>query len=272
MLKPLALLAMGFLFGCQSQATTPALDPDRILHMAGDEAGQIAAPKERLTRQLNIANRETQTGRPANALNTLAQARQTLEHADKNAFSDQERLSGWISLCELARNANDKAFAAAALDQALSALNQLTPDPARCEFVPGIEIEVRAVRGDAAAASLLRTAADWAMDLPQQPIRRLAYFAFAEELFSCTDYDGAIAVLRHDKDAAWRSDALTTMSDRARGIVNTRMVAMPGNIDRSAESFGPSVRGLTDAEAAPTTAPSTSFGKSLDFKSNYYRP
>ena len=78
-----------------------------------------------LPASLNIANRETQGGRPDNARNTLVLARQTLEKADKIAFTDQERLAGWISLCELGREADDKAFAGAALDQAMLALNQL---------------------------------------------------------------------------------------------------------------------------------------------------
>src|SRR5437764_474274 len=114
----LALVGLIFLVGCQSH-TTSGLDADRILHMAGEEAGQIPAPKERLTRQLNIANRETQTGQPGNARNTLVLARQTLEQADKKAFNNQERLAGWISICELARYADDKSFAGAALDKAL---------------------------------------------------------------------------------------------------------------------------------------------------------
>ena len=50
--------------GCAPATPTyTGLDPDRILHMAGEEAGQIDAPYERLTRQLNIANRQTINGR-----------------------------------------------------------------------------------------------------------------------------------------------------------------------------------------------------------------
>ncbi len=226
--------------------------------------GRSNAPRDRLTRQLNIANRETQSGRPGNARGTLALARQTLEHAAKKDFNDQERLSGWISLCELARDADNKPFANAALDQALAALNQLTPEPSRCEYVPGIEHEVRALRGDGAAAAMLRTAADWAMDL-QQPTRRSAWFVFAGELFRCNDYEGARLVLRHDRDAAWRSDALIALSEQARWETgNSGELAAPA-------AMAPATLGR-GSDTSPTTAPSIPFGKSLDFKSNYYRP
>src|SRR3954447_8192693 len=109
--KPIALLVVVILIaGCQTRTGT-ALDPDRILHMAGEEAGKINAPKERLTRQLNIANRQTENGHAGDARKTLAEARSTIEHADKNALTEHQRLAGWISLSELARNADDKPFA-----------------------------------------------------------------------------------------------------------------------------------------------------------------
>jgi hypothetical protein len=270
MLKPLAPVVLALLLGCQSQSTN-VLDSDRILHMAGEEAGQITAPRERLTRQLNIANRETETGQPGNARKTLALARQTIERAEKGALSDQERLAGWISICELSRNAEDKEFAGAALDQALKAVKELTPEPARCEYVPGIEHEVRALRGDAAAAALLRTAADWAMDLSPQSLRREAYLVFAEELFRCNDYEGARKVLRHDSDAAWRSDALTALADRARWESGKTAVYKEAGAMLASIRPESSMRALT-AETMPTTSPSAGFGKSLDFKSNFYRP
>jgi hypothetical protein len=264
MLKYAPLFLIAFFLGCESQPTTTPLDPDRILHMAGEEAGQIASPRDRLTRQLNIANRETETGKPANARNTLALARKTLEDAGKKDLTDQERLSGWISLSELARAADDKPFANGALDRAIVALNQITPDPARCEYVPGIEAEVRILRGGAEAAKLLRTAADWAMDLPPRT-RRSAFVIYTEELFRCNDYDGGKRVMDHEPDAAWRSDALVAMSDRARmGQSATALVqSVMETRQRAAVEGGVS-----------TTEPSeqTTFGKPLDFKSNYYRP
>jgi hypothetical protein len=256
--------------GCQQSANSDAPDPDRLLHMAGEEAGQITAPRERLARQLNIANRETAAGHPADARKTLADARQTLECADRAAFSDQDRLAGWVSLSELARNADDKPFANGALDHAMSALDAITPVQARCEYVLGVEREVRALRGDTPAARLLVTAADWAMEIPAQPTRRSAYFAFADGCFRCSDYDGARTVLRKDQDAAWRSDALTVMSDRARRELQLRK----GSFSGSAIGYTSAVMTSADAPAArmaPQEFP-TSFGKQLDFQSNYFRP
>jgi hypothetical protein len=280
MSKPIALLVAVMLFaGCQQHPTT-AVDPDRILHMAGEEAGQINAPKERLTRQLNIANRQTENGHAGDARKTLAEARSTIEHADKAALTDHERLAGWISLSELARNADDKAFANGALDQALAALDNLTPAQARCEYVLGIEREVKILRGDTAAAKLVSSAAEWAMELPQQPTRRSAYVAFADALFHCNDYDAARTVLRHDPDAAWRSDALTLLSERVRGErvsssdgwFGVRAYAAAkspaaGEVQQGFIDPGAMMRSTVRSTSAPVE-----FSKPLDFKSNYYRP
>jgi hypothetical protein len=269
------LVGLVLIAGCNQNHST-ALDPDRILHMAGEEAGQITAPKERLTRELNIANRQTENGHPADARKTLADARKTIEHADKTALTDHERLAGWISLSELARNADDKPFANSALDQALISLNDLTPVQARCEYVLGVEREVKILRGDAPAAKLLVTAAEWAMEIPQQPVRRSAYVAFAEELFRCNDYDGARTVLRHDADAAWRSDSLTMLSDRARWENPGSLWAGKRSLAYAAgvKSAAPAAEGPSDAPVDSSTSlqPSTApFGKALDFRSNYYR-
>jgi hypothetical protein len=146
------------LLGCQSPGPTP-IDPDRLIRMAGEEAGQITAPRERLTRQFNIANRETQAGRAADARQTLRAARDTLAHADATALDDQARLAGWVSLSELSRDAGDKPFASAALDQALAALDQVNPQPDRCPYVLGVERELRALRGNGPAIKLLTDAA-----------------------------------------------------------------------------------------------------------------
>ncbi|MDB5323019.1 MAG: hypothetical protein JWN40_4650 [Phycisphaerales bacterium] len=278
MAKAFALFVCATLFaGCRAR-TGAALDPDRILHMAGEEAGQINAPKERLTRQLNIANRQTENGHAADARKTLAEARSTIEHADKNALTDHERLAGWISLSELARNADDKPFANGALDQALASLDNLTPAQARCEYVLGVEREVKILRGDAPAAKLLVTASEWAMELPQQTMRRSAYVAFANALFHCNDYEAARTVLRHDPDAAWRSDSLTALSDRARrenpaqgSWLSQRVTFYAAGVKSAAAPAEGPPSSLLDA--ATTSEPSLreSFGKPLDFKSNYYR-
>jgi hypothetical protein len=255
--------------GCRQNATA-ALDPDRILHMAGEEAGQINAPRERLTRQLNIANRQTEHGHPADARKTLAQARQTLEHADKSALNDKERLSGWVSLSELARYAGDPPFANGALDKALASLNEITPAQERCQYVMGVEREVRALRGDAPAAKLLLTASEWAMELPKEPTRRAAYVTYADGLFHCNDYEGARTVLRRDPDAAWRSDALTLLSDRARfQVESSKSTSGPYSSFAAVKSVAPAAE--APAGSATPQDVDASFSKPLDFKSNFYR-
>ena len=269
MLKSLVLIIVAILIvGCQER-TQNNIDPDRILHMAGEEAGQINAPKERLTRQLNIANRQTEHGHAADARRTLAQARETLEHADKQALNEQERLSGWVSLSELARSAEDKAFANGALDKAMAALIEITPAQERCKYVLGVEREVQALRGDAPAAKLLVTASEWAMELPKPWTRRAAYVAYADGLFHCNDYEGARTVLRRDPDAAWRSDALTMLSDRARfQVESSKSISGPYS---SFAAVG--TKSIAPAEEAPAgeMEKDSSFNKALDFKSNFYR-
>jgi hypothetical protein len=258
-LLPVFLLV---LIGCQSEPASN-VDPDRILSMAGEEAGQITSAKDRLARQLNIANRQNETHRQAAARATLAAARSTIEHADKPALTDHERLAGWISLSELARAADDNAFANAALDQALTHLNEVTPLEARCQYVPGVERELRALRGDRAAVQLLTTASDWAMDIPKQPVRRAAYTTYAAELFRCNDYDAARATLRHDPDPAWRADAMTTLSDRLRA---ERGSGFPwsGSPTFYADS-------AVAGKGLESTGESSSFGLPLDFRSNFQR-
>jgi hypothetical protein len=262
LLLPLLALA------CTNRTVDRPLDADRLLHMAGEEAGQITAPRDRLARQLNIANRETESGRPGAARQTLRAARDTLEHADRPALTDHDRLAGWISLSELARSADDNPFANAALDQALAHLNQLTPHQARCEYVLGVERELRILRGDAPAARLLATAADWAVEIPDQSTRRQALIAFAEESARCRDYDAARTILRHDHDAAWRADALTALADRARWETPGSTLAL-AKVGSSRILAAPA--DSPAAEAATATPTSRPFGTALDFRSNYYR-
>jgi hypothetical protein len=255
--------------GCSSDPAA-TIDPDRLLHMAGEEAGQITAPRERLTRQLNIANRETDAHRPDAARKTLRDARSTLEHADNAALDEHARLAGWISLAELARAADDKPFANAALDQALAALNELTPHEARCPYVPGVEREVRELRGKSAAVKLLTDAAQWAVELPHPMMRRGTFVLFAEELFQCDDYDAARTTLRLDPDPAWRSDALVAMADRARHARASSFSFSPSfGYAAKADAASASEIASTPSDAAPTTQP---LFKPLDFRSNFYRP
>lgn len=268
--RPAILLLALLLAGCTTDPSA-SIDPDRLLHMAGEEAGQIASPKDRLTRQLNIANRETDARRLDAARKTLRDARATLEHADRNALDEQARLAGWVSLSELARAADDKSFANAALDGALAALDELNPHQARCQYVPGVEREVRALRGNAAAVKLLIDASQWALELPHPTLRRGTFALFAEELFRCDDYDAGRATLRLDPDPAWRSDALVAIADRARYARETSFSFSPsgGLTYKIAPPSATAEIVSTPSDSSATTQP---VFKPLDFRSNFYRP
>ena len=267
---PLLAVALQ-LASCTSDRAPDGLDADRVLHMAGQEAGQISNPTARLTRQLNIAFRQINHAKLADARSTLAQARKTLESVhdaavhDQPPLSDHDRLAGWISVSELSRDAEDPATANVALDRALSHLNKIEPPHARCDYVPGIAREVRQLRGDRPAAALLVTAGEWAANIPELPTRRAAYLALATELFRANDYEAARQLVRRDEDATWRADALTAVSDQARwGPVLAYRVSGPLGeaAGRASES---------SSETSSSQAAGKGFGKPLDFKSTFYR-
>jgi hypothetical protein len=257
------MLTAAIMTGCTTaQPTYHTVDADRILDMAGQEAGQIHSPYDRLSRQLNIANRETTNGHDADARATLVEARKTLESAGKGDLTDHQRLAGWISLSELNRNANDRVAAGSALDKAIDHLNQLLPVSASCDYVIGVADEINALRGQKESAKLIAVAGDWAVEISDQSTRRQALAAFTEALFRCDDYDAARKMLRYDTDAAWRSDQLVAMSDQARNQGS----AGSGGVESVAAT-------PAHAEAANQESSSSSngtFGKRLDFRSNFY--
>ena len=244
------------------QPTYQGIDSDRLLHLAGHEAGEIASARERLARQFNIANRETSNGHSEDARKTLIGARQTLESAGQKDFTDHERLAGWISLSELNREAADVNAAGASLDKAIEYLNKLLPVYARPEYVHGIAREVNALRGEKESAKLIAAAANWVVEMPQEPTRRQALVSFCYELFRCNDYENAVKMLQCEKDASWRSDTLIAMSDRERSIAARRS---GGIFNISSES---SAR-QAPADSSTLIDMDRQFGKQLDFKSNF---
>jgi hypothetical protein len=252
--------------GCAPPAPSyTGLDADRILKMAGDESGQIEAPSQRLTQQLNVANRQNISGHPEDARATLAAARKTLESAKPDDLTEQQRLAGWISLSELNRNANDVSAAGSALDVAIAQLNQLLPVQARCDYVQGVAREVNALRGKSESAKLLAAAGDWAVEIPDQSTRRSALTAFAIDLFRCDDYEGARKMLRTDHDAAWRSQTLVSLADQARNESLNR-----GSGDSMALGEASAGKGWAPPSQDTSLGRST-YGKPLDFRSNYYK-
>src|SRR5581483_3029450 len=71
---------------------------------AAVEAGHIADADARLTRQLNIAERALVGFGPEDALTVLAEASKTLSEVGP-ALSSHARISGWVSVSQLARRA-----------------------------------------------------------------------------------------------------------------------------------------------------------------------
>jgi len=114
--------------------------------------------------------------------------------------------------------------------------------PSRCDYVLGIAEEVEQVRGKPAAGKFLAEAGPWAEQIKEAPVRREALSAYAWKLFLFDDYDGGRDMLRHDNDAAWRTDMLVMMS-----------------------------RGVPVFELGSSMASSwkQSYGAKLDYKSNF---
>jgi hypothetical protein len=263
----LGIAVMAGFIGCAGPTPSyTGLDADRILKMASEESGQIEVPSQRLTQQLNVANRQSGSGHPDDARATLAAARKTLESAKPDDLTEQQRLAGWISLSELNRNANDAAAAGSALDVAIAQLNQVLPVQARCEYVQGVAREVNALRGKGESAKLLTTAGDWAVEIPDQSTRRSAFVAFAIDLFRCDDYEGARKMLRSDRDAAWRSQTLVSISDQAR--VESGKQVSGESMAMGEVSAG---RGYASSSSQGPSLSQSTFGKPLDFRSNFYQ-
>lgn len=234
---------------CASSGRTGPDDPDRLLHMAGEEAALIQDGKLRLARQLAIAFRQNANGRYGDARSTLARARQTLAAAECGALNDHDRLAGWISVSELCRGASDGNGAGQALDQAIRHLQQMNPPHERCQYVLGVAREAKALHGVPAATLILLDGGGWAVEIPDVARRRQAYLAFVNQLLGFGDYDSALKVLRNDTDATWRSDTLLALADSGRR-----------------HRYVPEV-GL--ARAMQEVAPAAGYGRALDYASTY---
>jgi len=219
-----AVLIMAALAGCAVQRS----DRDtRLLQMAVDEADLITNHHDRLMRQLNIADWQMHTGRKEDGHKTLAKAILTLQDPDAGELDEFGRISGWASIAELARE-DDPATALKAVDKAVETLQAINPASRRCDYVLSLSHQVQDLRGKKEAVALLAKAGLWAGEIASPDMRRRALMAFANRLFDLEEWDAGQKVLRHDADAAWRSDTLAAMANIGRG-------------DESKTSFGRSV-------------------------------
>jgi len=196
----------------------------RIMALAAEEAAAIPDIDARLTRQLNLADVQIQRGWPVDARVTLAAARGTLQtKVAAQQLNDHARISGWISVSQLARQAKDLALAITACDSAAVAMMAIEDPAKRCQYVMGIGNELQYLKGKPAAAALLAQAAPWTKSIDNVPTRRAATVAFACALFTLDDFDDAKAMFRQDDDAAWRSQMLQTLASPAE-VTNLRQI------------------------------------------------
>ncbi len=157
--------------------------------MAAEEAASIPSTLDRFTRQLNIADTQLRTGRPADADKTLRLAHDTLAGVKDDTFDDLHRIAGWTSISELARLANDRDLAMDASDRGLAALNNVTPESDRALYVLSLSGELAALRGPAAAIELLNSGGGWAAQIADVARRRAALTAFAYRLLGYDAYE-----------------------------------------------------------------------------------
>jgi hypothetical protein len=247
--------------GC-SQTPTPTRR-SKLLAMASDEADLITDPGDRLSRELNFAYEQSNRGQKAEAKSSLAHAAQTLRGVGPKQLDEQKWIAGWVSISELSRAIDDTAAADAACDQAVALLRKLDPVEDRPRFVVGVSRQLYELHGPAAAAKLLEESAAWTAPIKDQPVRRLALTRVTESIFVCDDYDGGLAALRTDPDAAWRSD---TLRDFARGYRYPGALFVPIVTDQS------SVRSdstFLDANRSPV-GPSQ-YSQPVDFQSVFRR-
>lgn len=210
-------LAAICLAGCGPTPINGVLNPSplrsqKLMAMAVDEAAGIPDPDVRLTRQLNLADMQLQRGWTADARGTLAAARQTLRSDDAAKLNEHARLSGWVSISELSRQAGDRPLANDACDSAVKELKAIHEEGHRCQYVLGIANELQYLKGKPAAARLLSEAGPWLPKLDNLVERRQATVAFAAALFNFDDYDAGQQLLKTDKDAAWRSEQLQRLA------------------------------------------------------------
>ena len=168
-----------------------------------------------LTRQLNLADQQLQRGWTADAPVTLKGARDTLLSKDASKLTFHARLSGWVSISELSRNAKDIPAAASACDHAIKELKAIDNQASRCKYVMGIANEAQYLKGLPAARDLLVMAGPWAREISNQPERRSALTTFASALFNLDEYAAGQTVMRQDPDAAWRSETLSALASAA---------------------------------------------------------
>ena len=203
-------LAMLALAGCFPFKSREAFDRQRrLLTLAASEATQIVTAQHQLERLLNLAYQQNLRRLPSDASATLETARRVVDAAAPSALSEHLRLSAWISISQLARRAQNGTLARQACDEAVRFLRRLEPLRQRSEYLSSVATETAFIHGDPTAVLLLRDGADWTRHIADAALRRKALASIAWQIFTLKDDAVGLGVLRHDADAAWRTDTLT---------------------------------------------------------------
>lgn len=249
------IVAVNIAGGCAHHAPIDpnvTRDPARqyqLMVLAAQEAKNIADPQLRLTRQLNLANMQIHRGRGADAGRTLTDAANTLTK-DGEKLTNHQRLSGWVSVSELARRAGHRVQAEAACKAAVEAVNNLDNVPERCQYVMGIARELHALYGPPNAVELLTQAGPWAKRIDNVGERRQALTGFAAALFNLDAFTQGQSVLQQDDDPIWRTDTLTAMSQPAAGSSGSWLGS-------KSESYGRQMNFADNFHQQPVPAPGT---------------
>jgi len=274
---PTLLLASLLLAACSQPPST-----DRAAHllsMAAEEAANIPNTLDRFTRQLNIADTQLRTNRKTDAAKTLSLARDTLTTAKKEDFDDFHRIAGWTAISQLARSAEDRTLATKSADLALAALNDVKPETDRPQYVLSLAAELADLNGKPAAIELLNSGAGWATEIHDIATRRAALVAFTDALLNYDAFENARTALRHDPDAAWRTDTFLALANETAIIAPIpdahyadRATAAAESKQRESTAGG---RGAAAASAAPINSQSANhttnaqFGKDVRFQNVY---
>jgi hypothetical protein len=224
--------------------------------LAAQEAAMIADIDVRLTRLLNLAELQMRHKWLDGARATLEASRQTLGSSAGKQLNEHARISGWVSVSELSRQARDDAGALSACDGALAAIRAIEDPARRCDYVMGVCNELQYLRGKPAAAGLLAEAGPWTKSIDDVRLRRLAVVSFASALFNLDDFARGQQMLRQEDDASWRSDTLTLLAAASMGA--------PAESGRVRFASSPPSQPDMQDEAAVLVTPQ--YGKQLNYE------
>ena len=217
MARPVAvMLCLLTVFGCDSKKVSSSVKKTadrsrRLTILAATEAGNISDADARLTRQLNIAEQVLLRFGPEDALAVLAEASKTLRAVGPQLGS-HARISGWVSVSQLARRAMGTEAAKSATAEAQRELEALPNLAERCQYVMGVAEEVSQLQGEADAASVLVKGGQWVAAIADDTERRNARLAFAVALFNLDAYEGGVATLQLERDPTWSSDTMLALA------------------------------------------------------------